>query len=145
LRQEFCPWEKGTPTEAAKAIFGRWRDARAINAPGTTYRKVLDAVTAFINTHGESRFSPLDQEAYDNQVTRTVNRAGFWTKEGFYCFTGPGLKEATRGIDFDQVLNVLDQADAFAKKGGKQRSVTTRTPDGGTPKLYWINPTKLNP
>jgi putative DNA primase/helicase len=138
------PWEKDTLTTAAKTVFERWRDARSINAPGTTYRKVLDAVAAFINTHGESRFSPLDQDKYNDQVTRTINRAWFRSREGFYCFTGPGLKDATRGIDFDQVLDALDQAEAFVKKGGKQRSVTTRTPDVGTPKLYWINPTKLN-
>jgi putative DNA primase/helicase len=78
------------------------------------------------------------------EILKKHGRSAALSKEGFYCFTSSGLKEATRGIDFDQALNTLDQADAFAKKGAKQRAVTTRTPEGRSTALYWINPAKLN-
>jgi putative DNA primase/helicase len=142
------PWKKGEAAAAAKTIFTRWHDARAINTLGSIQRRVLDMIAAFINAHGESRFSPLDEEAYDNQP-KTINRAGYWKDEGgarLYLFTSAALKEATKGIDFDQVLSVLDgTASALARKDGKSKSFPARTPRDGLQRFYWIDPSKLNP
>jgi len=69
------------------------------------------------------------------EILKKRGRSAALSKEGFYCFTSSGLKEVTRGIDFDQGSNTLDQADAFAKKGAKQRAVTTRTPEGSSTAL----------
>jgi putative DNA primase/helicase len=140
------PWDKEEATKAAKIVFERWRDARAINSPGSTQQRVLESVSAFIHAHGESRFSALDPEEFANQY-KTINRAGYVTTDErgncLYLFSSSALREATIGIDFDQVQIALDKAGVLAKKEGKKKSALARTPRDGVQRFYWINPNKL--
>jgi hypothetical protein len=70
---------------------------------------VLQAVSEFIERHGDSRFSALHDE---NSVVR--DRAGYWRTrpDGSheYLFNSAGLKEATTGFDFNYALGVLKDA-----------------------------------
>jgi putative DNA primase/helicase len=94
-------------------------------------------------TGGQSVIRKTDEQpkAYD--------RAGYWedTAEGrIFLFTKDGLREATRGYDFNRVLRALDEAGAFYVKGyGKEKAKKRDLPDGGQAKLYHINPKKLEP
>ncbi len=86
------------------------------------------------------------------------DRAGYWQNElledkdsekpgqaftrRIYLFTATGLREATKGHDFRQVLNALDAAGAFARKDLPRLSVSVRTPKGKE-RLYHVDPQKL--
>jgi putative DNA primase/helicase len=59
-----------------------------------------------------------------------------------YLFTATGLRKATKGYDFQQVLKALDAAGAFVRKGENEIAIPTRTPRG-VERLYYIDPTKL--
>jgi putative DNA primase/helicase len=121
----------------------------------------LAAVATFIDLHGDSRFSDLHGEKDDN----VRERAGYWLDEDLslegelpldpaiaartretrriYLFTATGLKEASKGYDFKNVLSALDQAGVFTRKGKKQFSLTTRTLKG-VKDLYYVDPDKLD-
>ena len=59
-----------------------------------------------------------------------------------YLFTKTGLKEATKGHDFEQVREALKGAGAFFKVGQDGPATPARTPHG-TERLYYIDPSKL--
>jgi putative DNA primase/helicase len=86
------------------------------------------------------------------------DRAGYWLDEPLedkdpekpgqrftrriYLFTATGLREATKGHDFEQVRKALKAADAFFKIGPDALAASVRTPHG-TERLYHIDPSKL--
>jgi putative DNA primase/helicase len=53
------------------------------------------------------------------------------------------LHEATKGYDFNRVLTALENGGALAKKEPGKKSANHRIPSGGTERLYWIDPIKL--
>jgi uncharacterized protein (DUF927 family) len=70
-------WKKGDALEAASRCFQSWLDS--FGGPGNLEERALLAqVKAFIEQHGASRFE--DMSAEDGQ--RTINRAGFYRKDG---------------------------------------------------------------
>jgi putative DNA primase/helicase len=144
------PWESGAAVQAARHIFSLWRKARSASSFGGEHAEILRMVSDFINAHGDARFSDIN--APPNAMERPVfNRAGWWEnvlgKDGgktrIFLFTSGALKEATKGYEFSRVLQALDIAGAFFKKGRNAKSMSKRTPDGRTPRLYWITPKKL--
>ena len=139
------PWQPGQALAAARHVFGLWRNQRATGGRSAEDAAILRAVADFIERHGESRFSSLTANL--NDAGRPVlNRAGYVNWSGAtatYLFTSGGLKEAVKSFGVTRALAALDRAGAFAKKGTNAISISTRTPDGRTPRLYHINPGKL--
>src|SRR5690606_25473628 len=124
--------------------FTLWRDQRATGGRNAEDVAILRAVNDFIDKHGDSRFSDI---AKDDTARPVINRAGYLDKSGastIYLFTSGGLREATAGYDQKRVIKTLDDAGAFAKKGNSKTALSTRTPDGRTPRLYHIDPDKLS-
>src|SRR5690606_2114626 len=138
------PWTTGQALAAARIAFGLWRNQRPTGGRSAEDAAILRAVADFIERHGESRFSSLG--ANQNDLGRPVlNRAGYigWSgSSAAYLFTSGGLKEAVKPYGIPRAIAALDRADAFIKKGANAASVSTRLPDGRTPRLYHINPEK---
>jgi len=146
------PWEADDATSAALHVFDIWRDARETSVFGAEHFQILSRISDFIDAHSDSRFSDLNwtpgvnQYGNFNDEPKIYNRAGYWDDSGnsrVYLFTNGGLKEATKGFEFGRVLKALEDAGAFAKKGANAKAISTRTPDNRTPRLYWIDPEKL--
>jgi len=116
------PWPEGTAYHAAIAGFQAWRKLRG---PGNDEpRQILDRVNAFIERHGDSRFSNLTSDNPEH----IRDRAGWWQSDltnnsRSYLFTADGLREAVTGFDFRRVLDVLQAAGALPQSGerGKRR------------------------
>ncbi|VWD17291.1 DUF927 domain-containing protein [Burkholderia contaminans] len=141
-RWKIVPWESGAATRAAKHAFGLWRQRRGTNGHSAEHVAILRSVSDFIDRHAEGRFSNIDGSA---DVVR--DRAGFWKQEferRLYLFQAGGLREALKGHDFERALKALESAGALAATDPGRRSKTTRTPDGHTPRLYHIDPAKLD-
>jgi putative DNA primase/helicase len=148
------PWEADDATSAALHVFAIWRDARETSVFGAEHFQILSRISDFIDAHSDSRFSDLNWTPGVNQYGNIINdepkiynRAGYWDDSGnsrVYLFTNGGLKEATKGFEFGRVLKALEDAGAFAKKGANAKAISTRTPDNRTPRLYWIDPEKLD-
>lgn len=141
---EIVPWPEGTALDAALHAFKLWHDHRGTEGRNAEDVAILRAVADFIDRHGDSRFSGLD----DHDSNQTVReRAGYWkdTEAGrLYLFTGGGLREATKGCDMGRVIKALESSGAFAQKGANGKTaIATRTPDGGVKKLYHLDYSKL--
>jgi len=137
------PWQPGQAANAAMQAFTLWRDQRATGGRNAEDVAILRAVNDFIERHGDSRFSDIVK---DDTARPVINRAGYLDKSGastIYLFTSGGLREATTGYDQKRVIRALDEASAFARKGNSKTALSTRTPDGRTPRLYHIDPDKL--
>jgi putative DNA primase/helicase len=150
---DLAPWDQTEARDAALALYEKWKQARETSVFGSEHSEILRRIADFIDRHSESRFSnitPVPNLSPSGHVIEPPiirDRAGWWddaSSKRFYLFTSGGLREATKGFDFNRALAALDAAGAFAKTGSSQIAVTTRIPDGRTPRLYWIDPAKLS-
>ena len=122
-------------------LFEVWRAGRG-EGPSEN-RQILKSIADFIARHGDTRFSAatdLHGEARD--------RAGYWEDAPngrLFLFNRPGLEEAAKGYDLGRVVVALDSVGAIAKRDTGRAQATKRLPDGTKPKLYFIDPTKLEP
>ena len=102
----------------------------------------MDRIAAFIDRHGDSRFSNVD----DGGDAHVRDRAGWWQRTPggrLYLFTSDGLKEALKGFDFKRTLESLVQQGVLPKPGADgKRSVVVRI-GGETKRLYQIDPAAL--
>ena len=136
------PWPPGQAAQAALDCFELWRDHRGTDGRNAEDAAILRAVDDFINKHGDSRFSGLD----DHEAPMIRDRAGYW-KDGresrLYLFTSGGLKDATRGYDMGRVLDALDEAGAISEREIGKRSKKARAAGGRPVSLYHVDPEKL--
>ncbi|MBK7001965.1 MAG: DUF927 domain-containing protein [Rhodoferax sp.] len=133
-------WKVGDAGKAAAQAYKLWQAGRG---KGNSERKqILQQVAAFIERHGDSRFS--DSDSTEDAPVR--DRAGWW-RDGSagreYLFTTDGMHEALKGFDFKRALDVLQLAGAIPEPGKNgERSRPIRIA-GRTMKLYPVTPDKL--
>ncbi len=133
-------WPEGAAIEAATIGFDLWRGDRGTG--NDERRKIVEQLNAFIDRHGDSRFSELSKE-YDITVR---DRAGWWKEDGssrVYWFTSEGLREALNGFDFKRALDVLQEVGLLpASKSSGERAQAQRVA-GRVVKVYPIHADKL--
>ncbi len=132
------PWHEGAAIEAAAMGLQAWRSTRGRG--NDERRQVLEQVAAFIERHGDSRFS--DADAID--ASMRINRAGWWRDADggrVYLFNAEGMREAVKGFDFKWALDTLQEAGALPGTGG-ERAKAQRI-DGRLVRLYPIQADKL--
>jgi putative DNA primase/helicase len=147
------PWKSGSVRQAVFEIFANWRAAQPESTKSKEHTQILSTITDGINRFSESRFSDLNWTPVPGPSGHVINeeplirdRLGYWDDSGgrrIYLFTPGGLKEITKGFDFNRVLRALQEAGALVKTGPDTASVVTRIPDGRTIRLYWVDPEKL--
>ncbi|SFH21573.1 putative DNA primase/helicase [Nitrosospira sp. Nsp14] len=133
-------WPAGAATKAAAEGFKAWQASRG--SGNNERQQILEQVSAFIERHGDSRFSDGDS----TDESQTYNRAGWWEEspEGrIYLFSATGLQEALKGFDYKRALNVLQEAGALPKSDASGRKSKFRRPGGKGGKYYPIRPDKL--
>jgi putative DNA primase/helicase len=131
-------WREGEALDAAEIALKGWRTFQG--GVQTEHEQILISVRAFIERHGDSRFSDVDG---DPKHTHTVhNRAGYWRDqpEGrVYLLTNEALKEALRGFDSRRGLDALDSAGWIAEREGGKRTVRVQI-NGKRSRLYAVRP-----
>jgi putative DNA primase/helicase len=133
-------WPVGAAMTAAALAFDLWRANRGKgNDEG---RQIVDRVAAFIERHGDSRFSDADA----NGEAHVRERAGWWRDsmgERTYLFTADAMREALKGFDFNRGLDALQTAGALPAPGADgERSASLRIA-GQKKRLYQVDPDKL--
>lgn len=135
-------WPEGEALNAAAEGFGIWCSTRGTG--NDEKRQVLDQVTGFIERHGDSRFSEVDNRC--DLILR--DRAGWWRDDcgtRFYLFTAGGMKEALTGMDLKRSLDVLVSVGALPKptaaKGERLKQIRIK---GKNTKVYEINAERLS-
>jgi putative DNA primase/helicase len=158
-RFDVVPWKLDSAIGAVCDLFKIWLQAQPESSKPKEHAQALQRVLDFIERHGDSRFTNIDvrfRTTYENGVPVDVptdeqpiarDRAGWWEDiedRRIYLFTIGGLHEAIGDLDFRRALRALDEAGAFVEKGTDgEKAKRRRTPNGGNPKLYWIDPEKL--
>ena len=133
-------WNEGEAIAACSAVLSIWLESRGKS--NDEQRQVFEALSGFIDRHGDSRFSGIEE----GSAPHVRDRAGWWeiTPDGkLFLFTNVGLKEALRGFDFKRTLDVLVQRGVLPSPSadGKRASLVRI---GGVPKrLYRVNPAAL--
>lgn len=104
----FTGWKQGEAWEASKKLFGEWLAARG-GKSNTEPARMVAAVRAFLELHGESRFSLWGEEA--DTHSKTINRAGFRKIEDgevwYYILGETYRREVCKGFDPAQVSEAL--------------------------------------
>ncbi|WP_073136331.1 DUF927 domain-containing protein [Muricoccus roseus] len=146
------PWPKGEAVRAAGECFKTWLRERG-GAGTTEDQQAINQVQAFLEAHGESRFTPLvrhDQngnaEAPPAEALRTSNRAGWrrrpaGDKDGWEYLILPQAwtNDVCKGMDAKRVAAVLaGQGLLVAGKGGKSAAVVN-VPGEGSVRVYRVS------
>ena len=112
-------WPTGEALAAAVEALRAWHSMRG-GSGNDEKRKIPEQVLAFLERHGDSRFSKTARE-HGEMPTR--DRAGWWEDNGnkrIYYFTADGMREATKGHDFGRALDVLQEMGALTSKNGER-------------------------
>lgn len=136
-------WPPGSAIAAAREAFDLWRGFRG-QGGNSEIAQIRDQVAAFIDRHGDARFSNADLS--DTQAGLLVrDRAGWWRDSANgreFLFTAQGMREALHGFDYKRGLAVLEELGALLPSGSSERSKAVRL--GGRPvKVYGLDPARL--
>ena len=125
-------WPEGEAIRAAGACFAAWRNARDTKGGKNSEQgQIVQAVTDFIDKHGDSRFSDADTPPDPARPLLVRDRAGYWrnTTEGrVFLFNSVGMREALKGFDFGRAIATLQEAGMVPPTGA----------DGKTPRQHKI-------
>lgn len=138
------PWTLGTALADCQLLYGEWLSR--VGSGNAEDRQILAGILDFIDKHGSSRFSDVNDQTPDAKV---FNRAGYWKVSGgkqLYLFNKSALIEAAHGYGLSRIVKALDGASAIAERGGdrKRHAKKYRVPGGGSPWLYVIDPEALD-
>ncbi|WP_213879219.1 DUF927 domain-containing protein [Pseudomonas sp. dw_358] len=133
------PWEPGTALADCQLLYGEWLSR--VGSGNAEDRQILSGILDFIDKHGSSRFSDVNDQTPD---TKVFNRAGYWKLSGgkqLYLFNKSALIEAAHGYGLSRIIKALEGAGAIAERGAdrKRHAKKYRVPGGGSPWLYVID------
>ena len=100
-------WEPKQALAAAVEGFKWWRGYRGKGQ--TESRRILEGVTQFLHSYGDSRFTELN----DVNPPKAANRAGWFRDDGdgrVYLFNTAALQEAAKGFDIRRIGAALTDA-----------------------------------
>lgn len=129
-------WEIGEVKSAIVAVFGHWKDSN--NSPSIEHTAVLDAVRAFIEQYGQSRFIPLLNGEADSDY-RVNNSAGYVTDyrgKKSYLFHKAGMREVLAHYEFELSVAILIK-EGWLLRDSNGDNVQHKTSDGRK-RLYTI-------
>lgn len=132
-------WNSGEAESAIRTCFAAWLAARGTKGAAEPAAMIAQ-VRAFLEAHGESRFTTWDMPT----DTRTVNRAGFrrHMPDGpeYYIEREAFRRELAQGFDPAQVARVLADVGALIGGGDGRPDSKVRLPDGRNARVYRIGP-----
>lgn len=137
-------WPKGEAIRAAAAGLEAWRSSRTDQSGKNTEQgQIVQALTDFIDKHGDSRFSDADADSDAFQRQPIIhNRAGFWRNADgrVYLFNSNGLREALKGFDFGRALASLREAGLMPPLGKDGKPYIQRKVQGRNGHWYVVRP-----
>ncbi|KTC23181.1 RNA helicase [Pseudomonas putida] len=139
------PWTPGTALADCQLLYREWLSR--VGGGNAEDRQILAGILDFIDKHGSSRFSDVEEQTPDAKV---FNRAGYWEVIGtkrLYLFNKSALTEAAHGHGLARVVKALEGAGAIAKHDTDRDSRRTkkyRLPAGGSARLYVIDPDAMD-
>jgi putative DNA primase/helicase len=133
-------WEPDEATEAAKALFQSWIEARGTSG-SVDEEAAIRQIKIFIEQHGHSRFQRLftkinatDEDGFNVEDRTVINRAGYVRPESgsihaFYILTETFRKEVCKGFNPKMVVEALEKRGLLISNG-KSNQYQIRIPEG---------------
>ena len=139
------PWPRREAFDAAAVMFLAWVERRG-GVGAAEDRNILAQVRAFFEAHGETRFSPSNEE--DTNARPVINRAGFYSSSynsdndqvREYWVLREAFKEICHGHDESAVRRVLKDVGALKLSSEGKPQTAKRLPEMGLQKVYVIGP-----
>jgi len=127
------PWQEGSSLDAVCKAFARWQEFQG--AAQTEDKKILQAISSFVDKYGDSRFSS------QHDGSKTIYERAGWYKETngkrTYMFTDTGLQDAVPGYEKKRVIDALNSHNALTEKDNGRQNKKTRT-TSGLKYLYYV-------
>lgn len=136
------PWAPGSALTDCQLLYGEW--LRRVGSGNAEDRQILAGILDFIDRHGSSRFSDVDDQTPD---TKVFNRAGYWELVGtnrLYLFNKPALIEAAHGYGLTRIIKALEGASALADRNNERKTKNYRLPGGGQARMYVVDPDAMD-
>ena len=134
-------WPEGLAIKASADVLKAWLKTCG-GAGNNENRQILEKVAAFIERHGDARFSNAKIEG----ETSIRDRAGWWRDDDgqrAYLFTAEGMNEATKGFELKRALDALQNAGALPPSNKNGERAKAERISGRLIRLYPINAEKL--
>ncbi|WP_232823540.1 DUF927 domain-containing protein [Dyella sp. C9] len=132
-------WAREEAEKATRICFDAWLAARGTKGNAEPIA-MLRQVKAFLDTHGESRFTPW---YVDEKTPRTINKAGFRrdADEGpeYFVEVEAFRREVTKGFDYKAVASTLAEHGALRLGGDGRLERKVLLPDRRNTRVYQIN------
>lgn len=145
------PWPGGEALRAAGACFAAWVAERGGTDSGED-AAALGQVKAFIEAHGESRFTLLTQAVSGAEptlpdVAKTVNRAGFRRRTGsgdaerweYWILPEAWKNEVCKGLDASRTAAMLAKRGLLLGSTARHRAAIVSIPGEGRRRVYVIS------
>jgi putative DNA primase/helicase len=145
-------WPEGEATGAAKACFDAWLDSRG-GIGNAEDRQMLRQVRAFIEAHGEARFTSWSR-ATDDHAPKTMHRAGVrkavsepggdiigWE---YFFLVETFRNEVCEGFDWKAVLKLLRDRGHLVPDKGRPFDCKPRLPGFGPTVCYCVKSSILD-
>lgn len=136
------PWTPGSALADCQLLYGEWLSR--VGSGNAEDRQILSGILDFIDKHGSSRFSNVDDLTPD---TKVFNRAGYWELIGtkrLYLFNKSALIEAAHGHGLTRIIKALEGANALADRNNERKTKNYRLPGGGQARLYVVDPEAMD-
>jgi len=139
------PWTPGSALADCQLLYGEWLSR--VGSGNAEDRQILAGIADFIDKHGSSRFSDVEEATPDAKV---FNRAGYWELSAgkrLYLFNKASLIEAAHGHGLNRVIKALENGNVLARRDTDRDSRKTkkyRIPGGGSARLYVIDPEAMD-
>lgn len=142
---EILPWPSGTAQKAAAECFHAWLDRRGFSGASEVYRGI-QAVLAFLEKHGQSRFDEWGKEdsriinrAGTRKRCETVGHADAWD----YFITPEAWKEACQGFSAATVARACVDAGILEADAQGKTAQSIRIPGHGRARVYAIRAQRI--
>ncbi|MFU8790398.1 MAG: DUF927 domain-containing protein [Methylobacter sp.] len=128
-------WNSGAAMQSALLCFQKWRDYRGTG--DIEPQRIKESVQAYVETYGDAKFTCT------TDATRLHGeRSGYWRDDNgrVWLFTKPGLQQATQGMDFKRVIDVL-QSEGWlitGSDGKNTQKVRLKTNDDAGTRFYAV-------
>lgn len=128
-------WNQGVATAAAQVGLRACLSMRGKGNSET--HQIIEAVTAYISTYGDSRFTPLDDK--DSRL-QANERSGWYEDDGngrrHYLFHAAGFKAALLGFDQKQGIKVLQGQGILPPASKDGKSAQVKNINGQSKRIY---------
>ena len=136
------PWTPGSALADCQLLYGEWLSR--VGSGNAEDRQILSGILDFIDKHGSSRFSDVNDQAPD---TKVFSRAGYWElsmSKRLYLFNKSALIEAAHGYGLARVVKALEGAGVLARRDNERKTKNYRLPGGGQSRLYVVDPEAMD-